>query len=334
MEALHLASNVLPRIVAASYLYRNFPTTRGWAEMNRQGSLPQYANEDGSDIQQFMNVRDEAKSILAGTETPMRRPEETSHWFAQTADAVEAQVVQAEKSIGSHSGNEFRSTVTDLHILAGLARYHSWRLLAGVQYNLYKQSGDLTAFDEAVSDERHALASWKQMVDAAGDVYSENLAFGAHAVGFSRHWSEEYALLQHDFGQLLAERAKAAGKPDAPHHRLMTATPDVPKAQLLPGAAAAEQGSDYIVSAKVKAASGVKFVRLRYRHVTQFEDYETAEMMLDTKTGTYVGRIPASFINPKWDLMYFLETIGKNGAGRMYPDLEVKEPFVIVPVKR
>ncbi len=87
MEALHLASNVLPRIVAASYLYRNFPTTRGWAEMNRQGSLPQYANEDGSDIQQFMNVRDEAKSIVAGTDTPMRRPEETSRWFAQTADA-------------------------------------------------------------------------------------------------------------------------------------------------------------------------------------------------------------------------------------------------------
>jgi hypothetical protein len=333
MEALHLASNVLPRVVAASYLYSNFPTTRGWAEMNRQGSLQKYASEDGSDIQQFMSVRDEAKSILAGTETPMRRPEETSRWFARTADAIDTQVAQAEKSVGSHSGNEFRSTTTDLKILSGLARYHSLRLLAGIQYNLYKQSGDLGAFDEAVSDERHALESWKQMVDAAGDVYSENLAFGAHAVGFARHWKEEYALLNHDFEQLLGERAKATGKPGAPYHTLMTATPDVPKAQLLP-LGAAEQGNDYVVSAKVKAAAGVKSVRLRYRHVTQVEDYETAEMTLDQKKGAYVGRIPASFINPKWDLMYFIETMGNNGAGRMYPDLEIEEPFVIVPVKR
>src|SRR5690349_40176 len=36
MKGLHLASQVLPHIVAASYRYQNFPTTRGWAEMNRQ----------------------------------------------------------------------------------------------------------------------------------------------------------------------------------------------------------------------------------------------------------------------------------------------------------
>jgi hypothetical protein len=113
----------------------------------------------------------------------------------------------------------------------------------------------------------------------------------------------------------------------------MTATPEVPQAHILPSGVA-EQGSDYVVSAKVKAASGVKSVRLRYRHLTQVEDYETADMTLDRKTGAYVGRIPASFINPKWDLMYFIETMGNNGAGRMYPDLEVEEPFVIVPVKR
>jgi hypothetical protein len=324
MEALHLASGVLPRVVAASYLYSNFPTTRGWAEMNRQGSLQQYAKEDGSDIQQFMNVRDEAKSILAGTETPMRRPEETSRWFAQRADAIDEQI----KLAGNNSGNEFHSTITDLRILAELARYHSWRLLAGVQYNLYKQAGDLAAFDEAVADERHALEAWKQMVNAAGDVYNENLAFGAHAVGFARHWKEEYALLNHDFEQLLAERTKATGTPAAAHHTLATGTPEPPKAELLP------MGKDYTVSARVSAPAGVKWVRLRYRHVTQVEDYQTAEMTLDSKTGAYVGRIPAAFVDPKWDLMYFIETMANNGAGRMYPDLEVEEPFVIVPVKR
>ncbi|HXB73272.1 MAG TPA: hypothetical protein VNY05_33855, partial [Candidatus Acidoferrales bacterium] len=117
MKGLHAASKVLPRIVAASYLYRNFPTTRGWAEMSRQGSLPEYAGEEGSDVQQFLNVREEAKALMQGTDTAMRRPEETSRWFAQTADAIlaevkQAEVAQAEKRGGT--GNELRSTVTDL----------------------------------------------------------------------------------------------------------------------------------------------------------------------------------------------------------------------------
>jgi hypothetical protein len=281
----------------------------------------------------FMNVRDEAKSILAGTDTPMRRPEETSRWFAKTADGIESQVAEAEKTIGDHAGNEFRSTMTDLKILGGLSRYHSWRLRAGVEYNLYKQSGDLLAFDEAIASERHAVEAWKQMVDAAGDVYSEDLAFGAHAVGFSRHWKEEYSLLCRDFEQLTAERAKATGKPGVPHRSLSSGTSQPPVAELMP-AGVAEVGKDVAVSARVQAEGGVRSVRLRYRHVTQFEDYETAEMSLDSKTGNYVGHIPASFIDPKWDLMYFIETIGKDGAGRMYPDLEVTEPFVIVAVKR
>jgi hypothetical protein len=324
---------VLPRIVAASYLYQNFPTTRGWAEMNRQGSLSQYANEDGSDIQQFMNVRDEAKSILAQTDTAMRRPEETSLWFARTADAILADVAQAGKSIGDRAPNEFRSTVTDLRMLAGLARYHSFRLLAGVSYNLYKNTGDLSTFDDAIASERHALEAWKQMVDAAGDVYNKNLAFGAHAVGFSRHWEEEYSLLGRDFEKLLAERTQATPKPGAIHLTPRAAQADAPVARLSSNRIVTP-GRDYVVSAAVTALGGIKSVRLRYRHLTQIEDYQTAEMTLDTKSGQYTGRIPASFIDPKWDLMYFVEVIGNNHAGRMYPDADSETPYVVATVQR
>jgi hypothetical protein len=322
MKGLHLASQVLPRIVAASYLYSNFPTTRGWAEMNRQGSLPKYADEDGSDIQQFMNVRDEAKSILQGTDTAMRRPEETSRWFAKTAGGILAELSAAQKAIRFDSSNEFRSTETDLRILAGLARYHSWRLLAGVSYNLYKQSGDLHAFDDAIADERQALQAWNQMVAAAGDVYSEDLAFGAHAVGFSRHWKEEYAILSRDFENLLAERQKAVGK-DVPARKPLPPAGPPPTVQLMPMA-------NLRVAAKVSDPSGLKWVRLRYRHVTQFEDYQTVEMSLDAKTGLYSASIPASFVDPKWDLMYFVEAVNNKGAGRMYPDLDIETPYVIV----
>src|SRR5205085_9263295 len=142
---------------------------------------------------------------------------ETSRWFAQTADRVEQHVKEAQNAIGDHSGNEFKSTVADLKILAGLARYHSWRLLAGVSYNLYKQSGDVAALDDAIASEKRALDSWKSMVDAAGDIYSDDLAFGVHQVGFSRHWKEEYGLLLRDFEQLTKERENAQSKPTVSH---------------------------------------------------------------------------------------------------------------------
>jgi fructose-specific component phosphotransferase system IIB-like protein len=332
MKGLHLASNVLPRIVASSYLYQNFPTTRGWAEMNRQGSLPQYASEDGSDIQQFMNVRDEAKSILAGTQTAMRRPEETSRWFATTADAILSEVAQAEKGAGKRS-SEFLSTTADLKILAGLARYHSFRLLAGVSYNLYKQSGDVGAFDDAIASERHAMEAWKQMVDAAGDIYSKNLALGVHAVGFSRHWEEEYVLLSHDFEKLLAERTALSGKTGSSHPVPRSTIAPPPVARITSGKMA-RPGRDFPVSVRVSAPSGVGSVRLRYRHVNQTEDYLSADMTLDPKTGNYVGRIPGSFIDTAWDVMYFVETIGSNGGGKMYPDLDVETPYVVVAVER
>ena len=99
-------------------------------------------------------------------------------------------------------------------------------------------------------------------------------------------------------------------------------------------AASATPGQDLTVSAAVEANSSLEAVHLRYRHLTQFEDYETIEMALDTTTGKYTGIIPGTFIVPEWDLIYFIEALPKNGNGRMVPDLEQEMPYVVVPVER
>ena len=182
--------------------------------------------------------------------------------------------------------------------------------------------------------ERKAIAAWSQIVEAAGDVYSRNLAFGAHAVGFSRHWSEEYEILNRDFETLLAERQKTMPADFlVPHPAMASGENAPPLVKLLPVAAATpRQGLD--VSVKVTAPSDLKSVRLRYRHLTQYEDYQTAAMAYHPETGVYTGNIPASFVTPEWDLMYFVEAVGKDGSGRIYPDLESETPYVIVPVRR
>src|ERR1019366_3342014 len=290
--------------------------------------LSQYADEQGSDIQQFLNVRQEARSIAEATDTAVRRPEETSGWVQQTADGILAQVALAEKAAGLDASKEFRATIADLKILAGLARYHAERLLAGVCYNLYKETGDLGSFDDAIAYETRALDAWGGIVASASNVYSENLAFGAHAVGFSRHWKEEQQLLARDFEQLQAERRASVAKAGAMHFALPAASGAALSARLLPA------GPRLEIAARVTAPAGVKWVRLRYRHATQYEDYQTAEMTLDAGTGNYTARIPAAFVNRQWDLMYFIEVVDRKGAGRMFPDLEVETPYVVIEGQR
>ena len=140
--ALHRASWILPRIVASCYPYRGFPMTAGWAEKQHLGDLPTYAKAEGSDVEQFENFDEEAQRLIDGGETAKVRPQETSRWFAQTAEAVNAQIAEAEKRIGDHRNKEFDSTVVDLKILANLALYHSRRIPAAVSYRLFVRTKD------------------------------------------------------------------------------------------------------------------------------------------------------------------------------------------------
>ncbi len=327
MSGLHTASRILPRIVASSYRYQLFPTTRGWAEMMRQEDLPKFADLEGTDIEQFMNPRDAARAAISGTVTSKRRPEETSRWFSQTADAVLNCVREAE-SAGA-AGNEARSTIADLRILASLAKYYAARLPAAVSYNIFRETGDWAAFDTAIARERDAVAAWSGMVTAAGDVYSKDLAFGVHRVGFPRHWSEELGKLQQGLEQLIKQRSEGPAAQPKPAAQAPQAEP--PRVQLEPPGTA-RAGQDLRIAARVQSARGIASVRLRYRHLTQFEDYQTVEMA--PENGLYAARIPGAFITPEWDLVYFVEAIDAQGNGRNYPDLETSAPYVIVPVSR
>jgi hypothetical protein len=332
MRGIHTASRVLPRIVAAAYRYQLFPTTRGWAEMMRQGDLPLFATLEGTDIEQFQSPADAARDLLAGRTTSRRTPAETSRWFSETAAQILAHVREAEAA--GAAGNEALSTLTDLKILAGLARFYAARLNAAVDYNLYRQGKDLAALDQAIRQEREAVASWAEIVKAAGDVYHSELAFGVHRVGFPRHWKEELERLQAGLDKLVEERTGAQGGAaatrSAPRESADTSPPRV---QIEP-VGNAQPGRDLVVSVKAEDESGIGAIRLRYRHLTQFEDYQTADMQLDAITGRYTARIPGDFISLKWDLMFFIEAMDKAGNGRNYPDLEVEAPYVIVPVHR
>jgi hypothetical protein len=336
MKALQISSRVLPRIIAASVPYSIFPTSTGWPEMTHLGSLPQFAQkEEGSDIAQFMNLRDEAASIIQGTDTALRRPEETSQWFARTSDAILSEVATAEEALGGRpASNEFKTTLADAKIIAALARYHSWRQLAGVDYCLYKQAGSLAAFDDAIANERKAIQSWREIVEAAGDFYSENMGFGSSARGFPRHWKDELPAMDKEFRELLSERQAATSKADARPLVIPVRDqhPKLPVVTFMP-ISPAVPGQDFAVHARVLAPIGVKMIRLRYRHLNQKEDYLTADMKIGGEKDMYFAKIPGEFITSQWDLIYYVELVDTQRNGRIYPDLERATPYRIVSVE-
>jgi hypothetical protein len=88
------------------------------------------------------------------------------------------------------------------------------------------------------------------------------------------------------------------------------------------------------VSARVTDASGVEWVRLRYRGLTQHQEYRTIRMLPSGKGDVFEATIPGDQITAPFDLMYFFEVMDMAGNGKIYPDLEKETPYVVVKVNR
>jgi len=339
MEGLHLASKILPRIVAYSYPYNLFPTTRGWIEKQRMEDLPNYAKAKPSDTQQFLSIDDAAKNLVTGNESAKIHPMKNSRWFARVSEKVLAIVNQAEENVEKKS-NEFISTVADLKILAGLALYHSKRIYAGLNWALFQHTKSLKALDNAIHYEKQAVDAWKGIVEAAGDIYSDNLMMGVPKASLSGHWKDELIALESGL-KALQEQKKSFKTESGQNDLQFTQEPDTkilfdtgsPTINHVP-ITIAEAGKPLTIKTEVKAPSGIKWVRLRFRSVTQFQDFQTIEMLPTDKKSEYQAVVPGDYLDPKWDFMYLIEAMNNDGNGCIYPDLEKETPYIIVRLER
>lgn len=335
-QALHRASWILPRIVASSYPYTGFPMTAGWPEKQRQGDLPTFAKAEFSDVQLFENFDEEAKLLIDGGETAKVRPQETSRWFAQTADFIGARVAEAEKVGGTRANKEFNSTIRDLKMLANLARYHSQRDLAAVSYRLYERTEDPATLNDAIAFERKAIAAWRGMVETAGDTYASDLMFGARSRDLCGHWRDELVLLETGFAKLEEEQK------NIPADGIFTKSPRCVAFTNEPAALViihqpirtVALNKPLVIRAKVSSAAGIKWVQVMYRPQDQTKDYEALEMKVVDDSGNYEATIPAEKINPKYDFMYFIQAMDKEHHGVMYPDFNKETPYYFVSLER
>lgn len=343
-EALHQASWILPRIITSSYPYRLFPMTRGWAEKQRLGDLPVFARAELSDMQQFANFDEEAQIRIEGGETARMLPSLNSLWFKQTSLELDKLIGQAEKSMRDKENKEFKSTIVDLKILSNLALYHSRRIPAAVSYRIFERTQNVSALDEAIAYERQAMEAWRQIVVAADGVYTDNLMMGVCVADLCGSWKDELVALENGIRKLEEKRKSLpletdVNKPtpvktasyiesvsDIDFDKLFQVTHE--KVTRLP------VGQPLVITARITAPAGVKWVRLRYRSVNQEFEYETLPMEKTDGKNSYQAVVPAAQINPEWDFMYFIEMMDNNGHGRIYPDLNKETPYTFVSLIR
>jgi hypothetical protein len=338
-SALHKASWILPRIITSVFPYDEFPTTRGWAEKERLGDLPEYSRNEFSDMQQFASFDDEAKLLIEGGGTAKMLPSENSRWFKQTSADINELIAQAEKVIGDHRNKEYISTITDLKILSNLALYHSRRIPAAVSYRLFERTQDVSALEDAIAYERKAIEAWRQIVDAADDVYTDNLMMGVCNAGLCGNWKDELVSLEEGLADLEQKRQnfhiEEGIVKTAPDYKATSNENYEKQVQIThQPVTSVSFGEPLSVSAKVSAPAGVKWVRLRHRSVNQGFDYETLPMHPTGENGSFQAIVPAEQINPKWDFMYFIEVMDNNGNGRIYPDLNKDTPYIFVKLIR
>ncbi len=88
------------------------------------------------------------------------------------------------------------------------------------------------------------------------------------------------------------------------------------------------------IVAQVADPSGIRWVRLRYRGLSQHQDFLVLPMLPTGHNNEFEATIPSENIDPKFDLMYLFETMDNQGNGKIYPDLDKETPYVVVKVRQ
>ena len=107
--------------------------------------------------------------------------------------------------------------------------------------------------------------------------------------------------------------------------------PDPPVVEHNP-VASCEPGKSLRLSFRVRDASELVSVKMHYSHVTQMEEYRVVD--LSTSGEQYEAAIPGDYINPRYDLMYYLEAVDRFGNGVFYPNPDRVPPYIVVKVRR
>ena len=191
MEAYRNASGVLNEIVAA---HLADPNMYIWPEINPGGLIDSYREVLPSDPRFIASIPEAVHNRLNGVASAKQTPVDTAIALHQLALHTEQALDHASHLVPDNN-SEWKSTETDLRILALLARYHGRKQVAADQLESYYDDPRDSVLFAARRELRGAATVWEQLVKLTTGVYPPHMAFGPQDTG---HWGDKLAWVQHD----------------------------------------------------------------------------------------------------------------------------------------
>ena len=286
---------------------------------------PMWGTVSPFDPTTFYAINEWAVDVLAGRLDGRYTPLEVADWIAGfVAEAHDH--VKALRA--AHDPDpQLRRTAIDAAILSCLGRFFAARFRSAADYAIYQQSGDRGRLEAALATNREARDSWIELVDVSEGIYQSNLRFGLERNEHG-NWADRLTAIEADVDAMATELQSHT---DHPGRETMITVPvrpaDTGLQHQVPDSYA--PGDDLTVS--VTATEQVIGVRLRYRHVNQAEQWETAE--LDADSGTFTGVIPADYTKSTYPLMYFFVAEHADGGVALHPGFEAElanQPYYVI----
>jgi hypothetical protein len=349
--ALSHASRILPLVTTAhlpSAANNNF-----WPEMYTNQSIPdaraphpygdtpspkRFGTVSPLDPELFARIDDYVDELLKGQPSAKYSPLEVAVWLGDLASVVAKHLGEATKQQAQEKGTGLLRLVKDVEIQAGVGRFFSHKLRAGVLYALHDRTRDSTALEQAIQEYRLARDAWAQLSQTAA-VYRRDVTFGfdKHLRG---HWADRLLAIEEDIGRLEKLLASPASETadakrvdpgliqrilrmvQAPPERPSFTCRHTPPASFRPGQE---------VALELATDKAPREAVVHYRHVHQAEAYQVAAMRAEANR--WRAAIPAAYTQSAYPLLYYFELRTEADGACLYPGLGANlcgQPYFVV----
>jgi hypothetical protein len=337
MQALAQASRILPLVTLAhgpsvsnnSYwpeLYTNMPIARDMPGRPYYDTPapPRFQTVETFD-RRFFQRMDEAAGILIEGRTDARySPMEVAAWLDALAAGAMSDLGRTRAA--SPPTPELRRLAVDVTILSSLGRFFAAKFRAGVLWGLHLAADDAVAGVEAIKAYRNARDAWCT-ASVAGAAYADDISYGMEP-WLRGHWKDQLPAIDAD----IADLERALGDVNGPAGGSKTHVPTERRFAALGRALTVEPRSTATCRHTQPAAFGrgnalaltlevseeVQNARLRYRHVSQAEEWQEADMA--AIGGGFAASITATYTDAPYALQYYFEVRTQAGA-TLWPGL-------------
>lgn len=320
-SAYAAASTVLPLVT--SFRTPSAANRQYWPVMDPGGSMEAYNTAEPGDPALFYTIDEYVSEYLRGQLSGKYAPWQVQAWLQTASEAALHAIQDAEHCLSQAPDGEFLATRLDVTIQALLGRYHAARIMAGLEYALHRHTGNGDALSRAKDELTQALRHWQALVDLTDGAYNADLrGFGGQSQHHLAQWAGGLAIIREAVREVehldLDRRFPEPAESGSPPWRRDSA-PEMLKIDHDP-ALTWQPRTALPLTVNIQASEEVEWVRLHYRYVNQREPYVVMDMA--KRGGHWQAEIPAEYVLPEWDLMYFFTVKDRAGNTALYPGLE------------